>query len=80
MPANRSHREQVLRIDTTVSVTLAQRKLPLARILELVPGTLIRFDKHHTAAVDVETAGRQLASGEVVRIGDRIGVRLLPRS
>ncbi len=80
MLAKRSHREQVLRIDTTVSVTLAERKLPLARILELAPGATIRFDKHHTAAVDVEAAGRKLASGEVVRIGNRFGVRLLPRN
>ena len=72
-----SHRENVLNIDTTLSVTLARQKISLSRVLGMVPGALLTFDKHYADPMQVEAAGLPIAHGEIVKIGDKFGVRIL---
>jgi flagellar motor switch protein FliN/FliY len=66
----------LLRIKVPVVVTLAQKKQPLSRILELGPGSLIQFDKSCDAMLNLEVAARSVAVGEAVKVGDKFGLRI----
>jgi flagellar motor switch protein FliN len=71
------HRENVLKIDTTLSVTLARQTISLARVLSLVPGSMLTFNKHYADPMQLEAAGHPIANGEIVKIGDKFGMRIL---
>ena len=66
----------LLKIELPVSVTLAQKKMPLQNVLELVSGTIIQFDKQYDEPLTLEVAGHQIAEGEAVKVGDKFGIRL----
>lgn len=72
-----SHRENVMNLDTTLSVTLARQKILLARVLAMVPGAILTFSKHYADPLELEAAGLPIAHGEIVKIGDKFGVRIL---
>jgi flagellar motor switch protein FliN/FliY len=72
-----THRENVLSIDTTLSVTLARQKITLDRVLAMVPGAMLTFNKHYADPMELEAAGLPIAHGEIVKIGDKFGVRIL---
>ena len=66
----------LLKIDVPVSVTLAQQQLPIERILKFVPGVMIQFDKACDTPLALEIDGVKIAEGEVVKVGDKFGLRL----
>jgi len=66
----------LLRIQIPVVVTLARNRQPLARIVELGPGSIIHFNKSCEEMLDLEVGGRSIASGEAVKVGDKFGLRL----
>ncbi|MEM9827343.1 MAG: FliM/FliN family flagellar motor C-terminal domain-containing protein [Planctomycetota bacterium] len=69
-------REEVLSIETVVSVTLARKKISLRQILDMVPGSMLNFDVHCDQALTLEAAETPLALGETVKIGDKFGLRI----
>lgn len=68
--------QSLLRIHLPVVVTLASRKQPVARILDLGPGSILQFDKSCDELLDVEVGGRCIARGEAVKVGDKFGIRI----
>ncbi len=68
--------KSLLKIDTDVAVTLAQQKIPVDRILQFVPGVMIQFDKSCDRPLNLEIDGNVIAEGEVVKIGDKFGLRI----
>lgn len=66
----------LLRIPITVVVTLAEKRQPLGRILELGPGSIIQFDKSCDEALELEAGGRTVAMGEAVKVGEKFGLRI----
>ena len=66
----------LLRIRVPVMVTLASKRQPLSRIVELVPGSIIQFNKSCDDMLDLEVAGHTVAKGECVKVGDKFGLRL----
>lgn len=79
-PAGQTHRQNVLNIDTELSVTLAQQSISLQHVLALAPGSRLTFGRHHADPVVLEAAGVPIAQGEVVKIGDRFGIRVVAAS
>ena len=73
----RTHHEHVLQVDVTVAVTIARQRLPLARILDLVPGMTLALGKPLSEPLELEAAGRGIGRAEVVTLGDRFGVRIV---
>jgi len=72
-----AHRRGLLKIETDVSVTLARQNVSLQRVLSLVPGSMIIFDKHYADALSLEANGLPIATGETVKVGDKFGIRIL---
>jgi flagellar motor switch protein FliN/FliY len=68
-----------LLMDVTVPITaeIGRTELPLAEILRLGPGSVIELDKSADEPIDVLVNQKLLATGEVVVVGDRFGVRIL---
>jgi flagellar motor switch protein FliN len=66
----------LLKIKTPVRVTLASTRLPVQRILELAPGSLIQFQKTCDEPLDLEVGRRRVAQGEAVKVGEKFGLRI----
>jgi len=71
-----AYSRSLLRIRVPVVVTLAQKRQPLGKILELGPGSIIQFDKSCEEMLNLEMGGRTVAVGEAVKVGDKFGLRV----
>ena len=72
-----SYSKSLLRVKIPVAVTLARKKHPLGKILELGPGSIIHFDKSCEELLELEAAGYPIALGEAVKVGEKFGLRIL---
>lgn len=70
----------LLRIKVPVIVTLATTKQPVRKILEIVPGSIIQFNKSCEEMLTVEVGNQEIAVGEAVKIGDKFGLRVTAMS
>ena len=66
----------LLRIQVPVAVTLAEKRQPVGRIVELGPGSIIQFDKSCEEMLDMSVGGHPVATGEAVKVGDKFGLRI----
>ena len=66
----------LLRIRVPVQVTLASQRKNIQEIIELGPGSIIKFEKTCDEPLDVCVGGRTIAQGEVVKVGDKFGVKI----
>lgn len=73
---NHPHEMNVLSIETPVSLTIAHKTLALSQVLDIAPGTLLRFDKSCLEPLSAEVAGKEVAKATAVQIGDQIGFRV----
>jgi len=64
--------------DVAVELTLeiGRRRMRIADVLQLGPGTTIELDKAAGEPVDIYVNGQLLGRGEAVVVGDRYGVRV----
>ncbi len=75
-PLLKPYCKSVLRVQVPLVVTLAEKKMRIDQILKLVPGVMLQFDKPCNAPMMVEVVGQPIAQGDVVKIGDKFGVRI----
>ncbi|MBS0207636.1 MAG: FliM/FliN family flagellar motor switch protein [Planctomycetes bacterium] len=68
--------KNLLRIRLPVQVTLASKRQPISRILDLGPGVIIQFSKSCEEMLALEVAGQPIAEGEPVKVGDKFGLRI----
>jgi flagellar motor switch protein FliN/FliY len=68
--------KSLLKIEVSVSVLLAQRTMPVDRILAITPGMMLQFDKNCETPMSMEVDGQSIASCEVVKVGDRFGIKI----
>jgi flagellar motor switch/type III secretory pathway protein FliN len=59
-----------------VNVVLAEQPIPIDRVLKFVPGIMIQFDKPCDSPLSLEVDGQKIAEGEVVKVGDKFGLRI----
>jgi len=59
-----------------VQVQLAQTNLRVQELLQLSPGSVLKLDKRAGEPVDLFLRGVRFATGQLVVIEDRLGVRL----
>jgi len=57
-------------------VTLAATRQPIREIIELVPGSIIHFDKLCDETLTLEIGNQPVAEGEAVKVGDKFGLRI----
>ena len=66
----------LLKVKVPVVVHLATKKQPIGQIVELCPGTIIKFDKSCDEMLELNVGGCTIASGEAVKVGDKFGLRI----
>ncbi len=62
-----------------VIVVLASKREAIERIVQLAPGTILRFDKSPRAPLELHVDGRPLAAGQCVEVGRRLGLVITSR-
>lgn len=72
-----THRDRILSLDATLSVTIARRRIPIAQALDLAPGSVLTFAQPCAAPLEVHLAGQRLAQGRAVQVGEQLGVQIL---
>lgn len=66
----------LLNIRVPVQVTLASQRKSVQEIIELGPGSIVKFEKTYDELLELSIGGRTIAEGEVVKVGDKFGVRI----
>ena len=56
-----------------VRVTLASQRKSIQEIIELGPGSIVKFDKTCDEPLELCIGDRPIAQGEVVKVGDKFG-------
>ena len=72
-----SFQRNVLDIEVPLSVRLAVKRESIERILQLARGTIIEFPRSCEAQLELLAAGRTIAQGECVKVGERVGLRIV---
>lgn len=75
-PRSKPFCQSVLRVPVPFVVALARKRMPIGQVVNLVPGMIIQFDKPCTSPMQVEVEGQPIAEGEIVKIGDKFGIRI----
>lgn len=66
-------------IQMTVVVEVGRLQMSIQKLMELQPGNLIELDIHPENGVDLVVNGKCIGRGELLRIGDTLGVRILDK-
>jgi flagellar motor switch protein FliN/FliY len=65
------------KIPLTIVVEVARVRMGLQKILELKPGNVLELPVHPELGVDLTINGKKMARGELVKLGEAIGVKIL---
>ncbi|HBE66511.1 MAG TPA: hypothetical protein DDW52_00045 [Planctomycetaceae bacterium] len=68
--------QSALRIEVPLVVSLATKKMSIEQVVSIVPGMIVQFDKPYNSPMTVEVEDQPIASGDIVKIGDKFGVRV----
>lgn len=63
-------------VEVRLSVEVGSTSLKIRDLLNLNEGSVVELDRYASEMLDVLVNGTLLARGEVVTIGDRLGVRV----
>jgi flagellar motor switch protein FliN len=66
----------LMRIRVPVQVMLASQRKSIQEIIELGPGSIIKFDKTCDEPLELYIGERPIAQGEVVKVGDKFGLKI----
>ena len=64
-------------LEVRLSVEVGNTTVTIRQLMALAQGSVIELDRYASEMLDVLANGRLLAKGEVVTVGDRLGVRVL---
>lgn len=64
-------------LEIILSVEVGRARVPLADLVAVEPGQLFDLDTLVSEPVSILANGRPFASGEIVAVGDRFGVRIV---
>ncbi|NGX52416.1 MAG: hypothetical protein KR126chlam5_00714 [Candidatus Anoxychlamydiales bacterium] len=68
---------QIENMPITIIVEAARFKITLDKLMSMQPGNLLDLSVHPEKAVNLVVNGEQIAKGELVSLGDTLGVRIL---
>lgn len=76
IPALPTYTRSLLKIQVPVVASLATTNLPVGRILEIGPGSIIQFDQSCEQPLSLAVGENAFAVGEAVKVGEKFGVRI----
>ena len=66
----------LLKISVPVSVVLASKRENLDNVVDLSPGSIIKFDKSCDELLHLYVNNQPIAEGEAVKVGEKFGLRI----
>lgn len=72
-----AHSLQTGKIPVTLTVELGRVKMTLDKLLELKPGNVLKLETSVDQPLDIRLNGKKVAQGELVKIGDLLGMKIL---
>lgn len=63
-------------IPVTVSVCLAEKRIPVAQLLHVTPGALLTFDKSCEDLLEMYVNNVHYGRGEAVKVGENFGIKI----
>jgi flagellar motor switch protein FliN/FliY len=66
----------VLDVPVSLTIELGGCQLPMREVLQLNVGSVVQLDKAADAPVELSINGKLIATGEVIVIEDRFGVKI----
>jgi flagellar motor switch protein FliN/FliY len=78
-PGAERRREEVariLKIEVPVIVRLARCNMPLSRIMDLTPGSILEFDKPADDPLELMINNECIGVGQAVKVGEKFGLRI----
>jgi len=69
--------ETINKVPLSISVELTRFKMTCGKLLQLKPGNFLELNLQPEKPVDLVVNGKKIAEGELVRIGEVLGVRIL---
>lgn len=76
IPALPSYTRSLLKIKVPLVASLATTQLPVGRILEIGPGSIIQFDQSCEQPLSLAVGDHAFAVGEAVKVGEKFGLRI----
>ncbi|WP_425616732.1 FliM/FliN family flagellar motor switch protein [Anatilimnocola sp. NA78] len=76
IPALPSYTRSLLKIRVPIVASLATTQLPVGRILEIGPGSIIQFNQSCEQPLSLAVGGHEFAVGEAVKVGEKFGLRI----
>lgn len=73
----KSYIRTLMKIPLETRVSLASTSLPVERIVQLAPGSMIQFSKSADEPLELWIGDTVVAHGEAVKVGDKFGVRIV---
>lgn len=67
-------------LDMTITVEVGRIQISVQKLVDMQPGNLLELDVHPEDGVDLVVNGKCIARGELLRIGDLLGVRILDKA
>ncbi|HSW86642.1 MAG TPA: type III secretion system cytoplasmic ring protein SctQ [Rhabdochlamydiaceae bacterium] len=64
-------------IPVTLSIEVARLRMTLDKVLQLQPGNTIELAVEPEAGVDITINGKKIARGELIKLGEMLGVKIL---
>jgi flagellar motor switch protein FliN len=71
-----TYTRSLLKIEVPVTVRLATKRETVRNIVDLVPGSIVKFDKSCDDLLELTVGDRAIATGEAVKVGDKFGLRI----
>ncbi len=71
-----AYTRSLLKVQVPVVASLATTRLPVARILEIGPGSIIQFDQSCEQPLTLAVGEHEFAVGEAVKVGEKFGLRI----
>jgi len=66
----------LLNVNINVTVTLGKTEVPVRRLLQLGPGSVLKLDKPIDTPADLYLKGAKFATGDIVAVDGRFAVRI----
>jgi flagellar motor switch/type III secretory pathway protein FliN len=76
IPALPPYTRSLLKIQVPIVASLATTQLPVGRILEIGPGSIIQFDQSCEQPLSLAVGDHPFAVGEAVKVGEKFGLRI----
>jgi flagellar motor switch protein FliN/FliY len=76
IPQLPSYTRSLLKIKVPVVASLATTKLPVGRIVEIGPGSIIQFNQSCEQPLSLAVGDHEFAVGEAVKVGEKFGLRI----